>query len=114
MGGVVVDVIDRNLVLLASFAGNIAPTVAVAGKLGEATAAHFNSDAMPSQKDIGRAPEIDVGFDDFTTLQQVGSCQRLPIAQAQNAIGQQHRPPIGVNIDQLAGDIGVGCRGRDI
>ncbi len=114
MGGVVVDVVNCNLVLLAPFAGNIATTVAIAGKFGEATAAHFNSDAMPSQKDICRAPEIDVGFDDFTCLQQLRSGQRLPIAQAQNAIGQQHRPPIGVNIDQLAGDVGVERRGRDI
>ena len=46
VGVVMVDVVGGCLILVEAFVGDVTTTVAVAGKFGETTAAHFDADAV--------------------------------------------------------------------
>jgi len=58
MGGIMEDAIDRQLILVGGFNGDISACVAVALKPGEIAARNLQTDAMTGQKNIRGGPQI--------------------------------------------------------
>src|SRR5215218_10919642 len=90
----------------------LVPGVEVAVEAREVATAHLQTDAMPPAEEIAGRPEIDRVFEWLTGCDRSGSVGPLAVASADDAVAEITRGAVRIDIDQLAGEIGVRRGGR--
>src|SRR5258708_39881879 len=110
---VVVDAVDRLHEVLFRFRLNRSSCIGVAIEAWEVAAGDLQPDTVPGFKDLGGGANGNVQFVYLVRLHQYRLRQRFAEASAQDAVGDRLGAATGIDIDELGGEIGVPCRGRD-
>jgi hypothetical protein len=89
------------------------PGIEIAIEAREITAGNLQAQRVPVEKDVARGPEIDGDFIDLPGVYQSGVLGGSMVAHAQDTFGEVLREPVGRDIDQLRGEVGIYRRGFD-
>jgi len=111
--GVVQDAVSSRLVRLGRFVGDCAAGVAVAAKAGPVAAGDFEADPVAGLEEVGGRPQVNGDLVYLTGGDQLGLLFGVAVADPLDAVGEVDRAAVGEDVDEFAGEVGVGCGGDE-
>src|SRR5579863_2506525 len=81
--------------------------VQVAVEAREIAARDFEAQLVSGKEDVARRPEVDGQLVDLSGIHELRPLLRVPVARAQDALGQVLGEAVRPDVNQLGGEVGV-------
>lgn len=107
MGRVVQDADCGGPVCLGGFGTDESSSIGVASVLGEAAAGDLKPDAMFRQEAVCCRPQVELELVVLAGFHQLRCLERVTVSDAPDAVSEEDRSSVRVDIDKFARDVGV-------